>query len=71
MLSITRLFFPRLRQNPHHYEAFSVVLRRTLTIRTGRTTAEKLGLQMSWPAAYVLRGKEPPAATTAGEPAAA
>ena len=31
MLSITRLFFPRLRQNPHHYEAFSVVLRRTLT----------------------------------------
>jgi len=40
-------------------------------IRTGRTTAEKLGLQMSWPAAYVLRGKEPPAATTAGEPAAA
>jgi transposase len=31
-------------------------------IRTGRTTPEKLGLQMSWPSAYVLRGKEPPAA---------
>jgi hypothetical protein len=30
-------------------------------IRTDRTTAEKLGLQMSWPAAYVLRGKEPTA----------
>lgn len=30
-------------------------------IHTGRTTAEKLGLQMSWPAASVLRGKEPPA----------
>ena len=29
-------------------------------IRTGRTTPEKLGLQMSWPAAYVLRGKAPP-----------
>jgi transposase len=28
-------------------------------IRTGRTTAEKLGLQMSWPTANVLRGKEP------------
>jgi transposase len=28
-------------------------------IRTGRTTPEKLGLQMSWPAAYVLRGKAP------------
>jgi len=27
--------------------------------RTGRTTPEKLGLQMSWPAAYVLRGKAP------------
>lgn len=40
-------------------------------IRTSRTTAEKPGLQMSWPAAYVLRGKEPAAATTAGEPAAA
>jgi transposase len=36
-------------------------------IRTGRTTPEKLGLQMSWPAAYVLRGKEPlaPAPATA------
>ena len=32
-------------------------------IRTGRTTAEKLGLQMSWPTAYVLRGKEPSVAT--------
>ena len=28
-------------------------------IRTGRTTPEKLGLQMSWPAAAVLRGKAP------------
>jgi transposase len=28
-------------------------------IRTGLTTPEKLGLQMSWPTAYVLRGKEP------------
>jgi len=28
-------------------------------IRTGRTTPAKLGLQMSWPAAYVLRGKAP------------
>jgi len=28
-------------------------------IRTGKTTPEKLGLQMSWPAAYVLRGKVP------------
>ena len=28
-------------------------------IRTGRTTPEKLGLQMSWPGAYVLRGKAP------------
>lgn len=35
-------------------------------IRTGRTTAKKLGLQMSWPTAYVLRGKEPkPVAATA------
>jgi len=34
-------------------------------IRTARTTAEKLGLQMSWPAASVLRGKEPaPSART-------
>lgn len=31
-------------------------------IRTGRTTPEKLGLQMSWPTAYVLRGKAPTAA---------
>jgi transposase len=30
-------------------------------IRTGRTTPAKLGLQMSWPAAYVLRGKAPKA----------
>jgi transposase len=37
-------------------------------IRTGRTTPEKLGLQMSWPAAYVLRGKAPP---KAAQPAAA
>ncbi len=28
-------------------------------VRTGRTTPEKLGLQMSWPTAYVLRGKAP------------
>ncbi len=28
-------------------------------IRTKRTTPEKLGLQMSWPAAYVLRAKKP------------
>jgi hypothetical protein len=43
-------------------------------IRTGRTTAEKLGLQMSWPSAYVLRGKAPkPAAAlaTAPQPVAA
>lgn len=39
-------------------------------IRTGRTTPEKLGLQMSWPAAYVLRGKEPKR-VAATEPAAA
>lgn len=41
-------------------------------IRTGRTTPEKLGLQMSWPAAYALRGKAPkPAAAPAPQPAAA
>ncbi len=43
-------------------------------IRTDRTTPAKLGLQMSWPAAYVLRGKAPqPAATpiAAPQPAAA
>lgn len=43
-------------------------------IRTGRTTAEKLGLQMSWPAAYVLRGKasKPAAASaSAAQPVAA
>lgn len=34
-------------------------------IRTGRTTPEKLGLQMSWPAANVLRGKAPPPARAA------
>jgi transposase len=34
-------------------------------IRTGKTTPEKLGLQMSWPAAYVLRGKAPVAASAA------
>jgi transposase len=34
-------------------------------IRTNRTTPEKLGLQMSWPTAYVLRGKAP---ATAGAP---
>jgi transposase len=28
-------------------------------IRTGKTTPEKLGLQMSWPSAYVLRDKAP------------
>jgi transposase len=33
-------------------------------IRTNRTTPEKLGLQMSWPAAYVLRGKKPPVVAT-------
>ena len=37
-------------------------------IRTGRTTPEKLGLHMSWPAAYVLRGKAP--ARVAAPPAA-
>ena len=37
-------------------------------IRTGKTTPEKLGLQMSWPAAYVLRGKAP---ARAGTPSAA
>jgi transposase len=40
-------------------------------IRTGRTTPEKLGLQMSWPAAYVLRGKAPQPAAPATQPAAA
>jgi len=44
-------------------------------IRTGRTTPEKLGLQMSWPAAYVLRGKAPANAVTpaaeSAQPAAA
>jgi transposase len=43
-------------------------------IRMGRTTPAKLGLQMSWPAAYVLRGKAPqPAAdlTPAPQPVAA
>ena len=42
-------------------------------IRTGRTTPEKLGLQMSWPAAYALRGKAPTAVTApeAAQPAAA
>ena len=40
-------------------------------IRTGRTTPEKLGLQMSWPAAYVLRGKAPQPAAAATQPAAA
>ena len=34
-------------------------------IRTGRTTPAKLGLHMSWPAAYVLRGKAPPPAAAA------
>jgi transposase len=34
-------------------------------IRTGRTTPAKLGLQMSWPAAYVLRGKAPQASVPA------
>jgi len=38
-------------------------------IRTGRTTPAKLGLQMSWPAAYVLRGKAPqPAAVPVAVP---
>ena len=38
-------------------------------IRTGRTTPEKLGLHMSWPAAYVLRGKAPqPAAAPVAVP---
>jgi transposase len=46
-------------------------------IRTGRTTPEKLGLQMSWPAAYALRGKAPAKAAApatapeAAQPAAA
>lgn len=41
-------------------------------VRTGRTTPAKLGLQMSWPTAYVLRGKEPPAPLpTVVEPTAA
>jgi len=39
-------------------------------IRTGRTTPEKLGLQMSWPGAYVLRGKAPQPAVTTPTPAA-
>lgn len=34
-------------------------------IRTGKTTPAKLGLQMSWPATCVLRGKAPtPSAET-------
>lgn len=40
-------------------------------IRTGRTTPDKLGLQMSWPAAYVLRGKAPKATSVADAKAAA
>ena len=40
-------------------------------IRTGRTTPEKLGLQMSWPTAYVLRGKAPAPSTTEQPQAAA
>jgi transposase len=40
-------------------------------IRTERTTPEKLGLQMSWPAAYVLRGKQPPVVATASVASAA
>ena len=44
-------------------------------IRTGRTTPAKLGLQMSWPSAHVLKGKAPPAAAPAAvvpvQPAAA
>jgi transposase len=40
-------------------------------IRTGKTTPEQLGLQMSWPAAYVLRGKKPPANPPAAAKAAA
>jgi transposase len=41
-------------------------------VRTGRTTAEKLGLQMSWPTANVLRGKAPlPTRTPVIEPTAA
>ena len=39
---------------------------------TGATTPAKLGLQMSWPAAYVLRGKAPqPTAAPAQQPVAA
>ena len=40
-------------------------------VRTGRTTPEKLGLQMSWPSAYVLRGKAsvaPPAPSSLPSP---
>jgi transposase len=33
-------------------------------IRTGRTTPDKLGLQMSWPSAQVLHGKQPRPAQT-------
>lgn len=40
-------------------------------IRTGRTTPAKLGLQMSWPAAYALRGKEPLAITSPAAESAA
>lgn len=40
-------------------------------VRTGRTTPEKLGLQMSWPAAYVLRGKAPAAVSAAPAEASA
>jgi transposase len=46
-------------------------------IRTGKTTPEQLGLQMSWPAAYALRGKAPAKAAApvtapeAAQPAAA
>jgi transposase len=37
-------------------------------IRTGRTTPDKLGLQMSWPSAQVLQGKQPmPAQTSSAQ----
>jgi len=40
-------------------------------IRTGRTTPAQLGLQMSWPAAYALRGKAPSTSTVTAIPSAA
>ena len=39
-------------------------------IRTGKTTPEKLGLQMSWPSASVLRAKAPAKPADSAKPSA-